>query len=200
MKRKKSWGLQYSAFRYRLQLRHQNTDTEDYDGYMTEEEFLSGSYHHLYSQFTQLQDTYIGAAVGYEIQQYYGRFMIHYGADVRLGRSINSHESAHYYGESYPEPFVERKIAKIASISESRSTSIGLAPLFGMRYFIHPMLSVTAETQLSIGYRQTNNKLDRKQHGYYYGGSYTLGNNKSTTTFVNYTPVSLIGVTFHFEK
>lgn len=196
IKRLKNWSKRYTAFRYRLQLLHHETDVNDKDGMFSKDDMDPGQYSHLYSKHRSLQRTELGLSVGYEWQEYFGRFMLHYGSDLGFRRSIEEFEYAHYFGNtSNPE---DKKIYKDADYSKTSTASIYLAPLLGVRYFVHPMISLTAETQLNIGRSTTDNIQNTGKLNLFWSGEY--GNSRDKSTFLTYTPVSMIGVTFHLGK
>lgn len=196
VKRLKTWGMRYSAMRYRVQFHHNKTTADDRDGRLTQEDMEAGNYSYLYSKHTTLQSTDITLAVGYEWQKYFGRFMVHYGSDLNVFRRVNESEYAYYYRSA--DYLNNKEVYKDATLSKSNSIGIAIAPLLGVRYFIHPMISFTAETQLNIGRASVDHTyLPPVYNDYWYEG---VGNSRDKTTYINYVPVSFVGVTVHLGK
>ncbi|MCJ8164725.1 hypothetical protein MKJ04_07710 [Pontibacter sp. E15-1] len=198
-KRLKTWGMRYTAFRYRLQFNHQKTTSDALDDLLSSEEVTSGNYSMLYYSDKTLQSTNLKLSVGYEWQQYFGRFMVHYGSDLQLSRSVEEREYSLYLRK---QDDVESKMYKDASKKKSTSLGIALAPVLGARYFLHPRISVTAETQLNISRSSTDYTVTPSElgnHNFYYYDPYA-GNSRDKTTSLQYTPVSFLGITLHLGK
>ena len=137
------------------------------------------------SYFLQKASTVaLGMSLGYEWQQQIGRFQLFYGYDVFARYNSNNEHGVirNFQGRSEATSF------------DYHSTSAGISPLAGVKYFVSSQFSLSLEAAYSISYYWGEGSFTGPIYGLYertyqeHGISYGL------------TPVSAINATFHFGQ
>ncbi len=203
--RNKQWGITYSAIRYRVQFDHSSSTLEYADKPINKEEFINnhGNYQLIDWKRKMLQQSSFSASIGYEWQKYYGRFLMHYGYDVGIGGFMEKTADILTYFDRQL-PVYERKAVFLPIHNETKGWDVSVSPLVGVKYFIHPMISISAETQIKLSYgRSHENSNYSANHGYYYGSMIPeegATQRRETNLVARYTPVAFLGASFHFNK
>jgi len=137
----------------------------------------------IYSSKTEYEDHQskvsgyqLSPRLGYEFHQWYGRFRLHYGADVRSSFSKGNSETI------YEDPINDGR-------TELTSTVIGLRPLLGLTVYLNPTISISTETYMNISFSKSNTERS-------YNGNTTL--EESTGMNVGLGPLGMVSVNFHF--
>jgi hypothetical protein len=125
----------------------------------------------------------IGLSVGYEWQEQLGRFQVFYGYSGGISRS-RSKQTVQVYSSTTPE--------RSTHTIYDNYMGIGLSPLAGAKFFVHPRFSLSLESTFSISYFQrTHNTLIPNQF-------FTTEKFRSNGFSYNFVPISAFNATFHF--
>ena len=126
----------------------------------------------------------LGISLGYEWQQQMRRFQLFYGYDVFVRYNSNSERGLirNFQGRSE------------ATSSDYYSTSAGISPMAGVKYYLSPQFSLSLEAAYSISYY--------RGEGSFTGSIYGLYERTYQEQGISYglTPVSAINATFHFGQ
>ncbi len=131
----------------------------------------------------------IGVSAGYEWQQQFGRFQLFYGADIFAGHFTDKRAGQLFYIEADPSGNPVRREKPVEAVY--RRSSIGFAPLAGVKYFIHPHLSLSMESSVYVRYSWNYQKSD---YSSYFLQRTAKGNGLATSLI----PISALNLTFHF--
>jgi len=118
--------------------------------------------------------------LGYEFNKTFEKVQVFYGIDVSMKISEVSSESSYIYqNETY------------TTENEQDYTAYGLSPLFGVKYFVTPKLSVSTEIKYTI------ETYEGSESSKYSGdNNKNTTNNSGTNTF--FGPIGQISINFHF--
>ncbi|WP_400192466.1 hypothetical protein [Hymenobacter sp. B81] len=136
----------------------------------------------------------VSVDAGYEWQQQLGRFQLLYGYEGFV-RYSHSNTTGHFYYlglNDNQEIEQKREQAKWSS----SSLSIGIAPLAGLKFFVHPRFSVSVENKLYIQYNRNQDKANHATLSLNGLSRYSLTSGYATTL----APLSALNATFHFGQ
>lgn len=115
----------------------------------------------------------IDPRIGYEFYQWYGRFRLHYGAD--LGYSFNSYRTKSLDGGDEFNILIDN------------SHGVNLSPLIGISVFLSPSFSLTMESCVNVRYFILQNGVDEENPTLTGKGIY-----------VGLKPLGLLSLNYHF--
>jgi hypothetical protein len=134
-----------------------------------------------------------GLTAGYEWQQQLGRFQIFYGADAFVSFYGDKRTGHLFFDEADPNnPGLYNRRSKEVSLL-TRRTSVGLTPLVGAKFFLHPRVSFSLENVLFVRYTWNYQRSD-------YSNFVVQRTAKGRGLATGVTPLSAFNLTFHFGK
>lgn len=124
-------------------------------------------------------DAFLG--VGREWQRDLGRFQLFYGSDIAF-RLFSQRDKQGVFDQG--KRFLPFR----------RETSVGLSPFIGMKYFIHPQVSVSAESHLDFYYRLL--KLDSFAGNA--NGEISFSTDRWAYLLADFRPLYVFHLSYHF--
>lgn len=114
--------------------------------------------------------------IGYEFHQWFGRFKLQYGSDIRYSFWRNDRD----YNNGNPNNPQTHKI---------NFNKYSVRPFFGLTFFIHESVSISTETFLDIGYYT---RVDEHNDA----GEVSSGKRHGTSVY--FGPLGVLSFTYHF--
>ncbi len=175
--KKKGYGTRKVAYRFRIGASSQLSNTIKYD---TVNRYY---YNYPYSSGLPTSIAIFGSA-GYEWQHQYQRFQIFYGYDVTAGfNHYQIRDNSVYNNSNGTYVFADR---------QQKSFSLGVSPLFGIKYFIHSRISISGEAHIGLNYNRYREKFQisglsaERRHF----NSFNIGT----------SPLAFLNLSYHFNK
>lgn len=132
-----------------------------------------------------------GISGGYEWQQQFGRFQLFYGADAFVGHFSDKRTGELFYSEYTSTGGAVERRRDVELLM--RRTSIGIAPLAGVKYFLHPRVSFSIESTAYLRYTWNYQKTD-------YSTFVPQRTAKGQGIATSVIPISAFNLTFHFGQ
>ena len=150
---------------------------------------------------TEYYDTRVKCSLGYESHKNFKRTQFYYGVDFSFSYSIvnnvsiNSNEQR-YYPNNQDTAYTMITVVYTNTIDD-RMRRYGINPLFGIKFFITPKLSISTETQFvfEVYYEKLKQSNTCDHPTYSYINNKTKDNDGFSSRF---GPIGTLSISYHF--